>query len=73
MEDLGMMPQTIHLHLLLAAFAGWVNSQAHPSVTVGTELYATPWNPWTLVEAMDNELGQCFKKPLKRRPFCLPS
>jgi hypothetical protein len=25
------------------------------------KLYATPWNPWTLVEAMDNELGQRFK------------
>jgi hypothetical protein len=25
-------------------------------------LYATPWNPWTLVEAMDNEIGRRFKK-----------
>ncbi len=27
MEDLGMMPETIHFQLLLATFAGWVNRQ----------------------------------------------
>ena len=24
--------------------------------------YASPWNPWTLVEAMDNRKGRRFKK-----------
>ena len=27
MEDLGMMPETIHFQFLLATFAGWVNRQ----------------------------------------------
>jgi hypothetical protein len=25
-------------------------------------LYATPWNPWTLVEILDKKRGQRFKK-----------
>jgi len=24
--------------------------------------YATPWNPWTPVEAMDTELGRRFER-----------
>ena len=26
-------------------------------------LYATPWNPWTLVETLDGKNGRRFKKP----------
>jgi hypothetical protein len=25
-------------------------------------LYATPWDPWTLVEALDEKRGRHFKK-----------
>jgi len=25
--------------------------------------YASPWNPWTLVEAMDKKRGRRFEKP----------
>jgi hypothetical protein len=25
-------------------------------------LYASPWNPWTLVETLDKKTGQRFKK-----------
>jgi hypothetical protein len=31
-------------------------------------LYATPWNPWTLAESLDNKNGRHLKKTLKRRP-----
>ena len=27
-----------------------------------TQIYASPWKPWTLVEAMDNKLGRRFKR-----------
>ena len=31
------------------------------------KLYATPWNPWTLVETLDNKLGAISRKTLKWR------
>jgi hypothetical protein len=37
------------------------------------ELYATPWNPWTLVETLDNKLGAISRKTLKWRHDVLPS
>ena len=35
--------------------------------------YATPWNPWTLVETLDNKLGAISRKTLKWRHDVLPS
>jgi len=32
------------------------------------ESYASPWNSWTLVEAMDNKSGRRFKKKLETPP-----
>jgi len=37
------------------------------------KLYATPWNPWTLVETLDNKLGAISRKTLKWRHDVLPS
>jgi hypothetical protein len=44
----------------------------HSSSTL-RKLYATPWNPWTLVETLDNKLGAISRKALKWRPDALPS
>jgi hypothetical protein len=35
-------------------------------------LYATPWNPWTLVETLDKKTGQRVKKALIAAPLICP-
>jgi hypothetical protein len=40
---------------------------------LGAALYATPWNPWTLVETLDNKLGAISRKTLKWRHDVLPA
>ncbi len=38
-----------------------------PATTL-RKLYATPWNPWTPMETLDNKNGRHLKKTLKWRP-----
>jgi len=58
--------------LLKTRDAGSIPAAASAAQTL-RKLYATPWNPWTLVETLDNKLGAISRKTLKWRHDVLPS
>ncbi len=53
----GVLPSTQH-RMRRSKETGEENAARH-----ATQIYATPWNPWTLVETLDKKRGAISRKP----------
>ena len=56
--------------LTFSPYRQWrhLHARHHAATQTLRKSYASPWNPWTLVEAMDNKSGRRFKKARNAAP-----